>query len=82
MHVSNDFRQRDSATFYSKSLHHGAVRCCDCGFLLGMSTDTFGILLGNVIFAVYIGVFSDTESEICSDGRRIRQGNHSGTVSD
>ena len=48
-----------------------------------MSTDTFGILLGNVIYAVYIGVFSESESEMCDDhGRRVRQSDHSGTVSE
>ena len=53
----------------------------DCGFIIGMSTDTFGILLGNVIYAAYIGVLSESESELCSNGKRIREGNHSGTVS-
>ena len=47
-----------------------------------MSTDTFGILLGNVIYAVYIGVFSESESEMCDNGRRVRQSDHSGTVSE
>ena len=46
-----------------------------------MSTDTFGILFGNVVFAVYIGVLSD-DSESCSDGKRVRQSNTSGTVSE
>ena len=50
-------------------------------YVLGMSTDAFGILLGNVIYAVYIGVLSGDESEACSDGRRVRQDHNSGTVS-
>lgn len=47
-----------------------------------MSMDTFGILLGNAIFAVCIGVFADTDNELCDNGRRVRQGRNSGTVSD
>ena len=53
----------------------------DCGFILGMSTDAFGILLGNVIYAVYIGVLSDKEPEGCENGRRVRQGHNNGIVS-
>ncbi|XP_065890144.1 sodium-dependent lysophosphatidylcholine symporter 1-B-like isoform X2 [Dysidea avara] len=61
MHVSQDFRERDSATFYR------------------MSTDAFGILLGNVIFAVYIGILSDN-GDTCKDGHKLRQGGTDGTA--
>jgi len=45
-----------------------------------MSTDAFGILLGNIIYAVYIGILSDNE-DTCKDGRKVRQGGTDGTVS-
>ena len=45
-----------------------------------MSTDAFGILLGNVIFAVYIGILSDN-GDTCKDGHKLRQGGTDGTVS-
>ena len=80
MHTTNDFKQRDSVIFYSKSLPCVFI-VFDCGFILGMSTDAFGILLGNVIYAVYIAVLSDKESESCSNGRKMRQDNTSGIVS-
>jgi len=47
-----------------------------------MSADAFGILLGNVIYAVYIGTLSDS-ADTCDDetGRKVRQGSSDGTVS-
>jgi len=45
-----------------------------------MSTDAFGILLGNIIYAVYIGTLSDS-TDTCKDGRKVRQGGTDGTVS-
>lgn len=43
--------------------------------------DTFGILLGNVIYAIYIGVLADRDSELCTDdNKRVKKDNTSGTV--
>jgi len=54
----------------------------NCGFILGMSMDTFGILLGNVIYAVYIGVLADKDSDLCTDdNKKLKKDNTSGTVS-
>ena len=71
-------RETPLSSTVSHSLYYNV---CDCGFILGMSTDAFGILLGNVIYAAYIVALSNEESEICSDGRRLRQDHNGGTVS-